>query len=289
MLPEGAGRDEQEFRLQLALGEALMVTKGYAAADTAAAYARAQAVGERVADPVQLVLLLMGLWAARNNTDGPLAAQPLADQALVAAERSGLAPVQVWAHFAQAATHYHSGRFALAAESADRALALYDAESALISPVDPSIATLAYAAVAAWYLGRPDTARRLALDGVDRALGAGRPADRAWAENFAAVVFIIRREPAVALRHSEQALAACVEESNPYLESVATIYRGWALAEQGQADEGAAIVRAGLARYCELGTRLSIEAFTARLADALGQRADRLGARGSGRGRRCLQ
>ncbi len=269
MLPEGAGRDEQEFRLQLALGQALIVTKGYAAADTAAAYARAQEMGERVADPAQLALLLMGLWAARINADGPLAAQPLADQVLVAAERSGLAPVQVWAHFAQAATHLQSGRFALAAESADRALALYDADSALISPVDPSIATLAYAAMAAWYLGRPDTARRLALDGVDRARGAGRPADRAWAEVMASVVFIMRREPAVALRHAEQALAACVEESNPYYESVATIYRGWALAEQGQADEGAAIVRAALARHSELGVRLSIEAYTGLLADAL--------------------
>ena len=163
------------------------MTKGYAAADTAAAYARAQEMGERVADPVPLALLLMGLWAARINADGPLAAQPLADQVLVAAERSGLAPLQVWAHFAQAATHLHSGRFASAAESADRALALYDADSALIVPVDPSIATLAYAAIAAWYLGRPDTARRLALDGVDRARGAGRPADRAWAEVFASV------------------------------------------------------------------------------------------------------
>jgi tetratricopeptide (TPR) repeat protein len=269
MLAEGAGRDEQEFRLQLALGQALIVTRGYSAAETTAAYARAQEMADRVADPTQLALLLLGLWAARINADGPLAAQPVADQLLVAAERSGLAPLQVWAHFAQASTHLFAGRFGAAAESADRALALYDADSALIYPIDPSVATLAYAGFAACYLGRPDTARRFALDGVDRARGTGRPSDRAWAEVMAAVVSALRREPAVALRHAEQTLAECVEESNPFVESLASMYRGWALAEQGQADEGTAILRTGVARRRELGVRLGIEGNACLLAEVL--------------------
>jgi hypothetical protein len=269
MLPEGAGRDEQEFRLQLALGQALIVTRGYGAADTMAAYARAQEMGDRVEDPTQLALLLVGLWAARINADGPLVAQPLADQLLVAAERSGLAPLQVWAHFAQTSQHLFNGRFASAAESADRALALYDADSALSVPIEPSGATMVNAALAASYLGRPDTARRLALDGVERARGTGRPADRVYAEVLASAVFIRRREPAVALRHAEEALAACGQEPNPHFEALASGYRGWALGAQGRADEGAAIVRAALARRIELGTRLGIGADTLLLAETL--------------------
>ena len=141
-------------------------------------------MGERVADPVPLALLLMGLWAAHINADGPLAAQPLADQVLVAAERSGLAPVQVVGAFRPTAIdHFFSGRFASAAESAERALALYDADSALISlrSTRPSPRWPTPLRRHGVWSG-PTTARRLALDGVDRARSAGGRRDRAWAE-----------------------------------------------------------------------------------------------------------
>jgi hypothetical protein len=82
-------------------------------------------------------------------------------------------------------------------------------------------------------------------------------------------VFIHRREPGVALRHAEEVLAACGQEPNPQLEALASTYRGWALGAQGRADEGAAIVRAGLARRIELGTRLGIAADTNLLAETL--------------------
>jgi len=145
-LPESVERAEREFRLQLALGQVLLVAKGYSAPEAAAALARARELGERMADPGPVSALLMGLWSATLNSEGPRAAQPLADQVLLVAERAGSRPIRTWAHFAQLANRFHMGDLDGAREHAHRALELYDEASAIAVPIDPRVATLAYAA-----------------------------------------------------------------------------------------------------------------------------------------------
>jgi tetratricopeptide (TPR) repeat protein len=267
-LPDGPARDREEFALQLARGHALLTLKGWAAPEAAAAYARATELGERIADPVRLVLLLIGRWTGICTAAGPLAAQVLADQALAASERSGFDPCRVWAHFAQAATNFYAGRFAEASQSADRALALYDEATALVATVDPAVATLAYAALSAWHLGHPDRAKAFADTGVERARRAG-PADRAWAEAMASWVALLRRDVAAVVIHADGALAACTEQPNPVHESKVRIYRGWALAERGQADQGSGALRSHLAAFTQTGQRVSLEALVQCLAETV--------------------
>src|SRR5439155_9609981 len=60
-LPESPAREEREFRLQLPLGEALMVTQALASPEAAEALARARVLSAKLGDPVQVVLLLFGL------------------------------------------------------------------------------------------------------------------------------------------------------------------------------------------------------------------------------------
>src|SRR5205823_866100 len=81
---------------------ALVVTKGAASPEVAEAYARARALSEGRGEPMQLLGLLLVLCGSTLDRAGPAAAQPLADQALAAAERAGLAPAQVFAHLMQA-------------------------------------------------------------------------------------------------------------------------------------------------------------------------------------------
>ena len=47
-------------------------------------------------------------------------------------------------------------------------------------------------------------------------------------------------------RHAEAVLSACAEAPNPLLEADATVWRGWALAQQGHGSEGLALMRTGL-------------------------------------------
>jgi predicted ATPase len=61
-LPDTRERARQELGLQLALGPAFMVTRGYASPEVEQAYTRAVELCRRLDEPGQLVLGLWGLW-----------------------------------------------------------------------------------------------------------------------------------------------------------------------------------------------------------------------------------
>src|SRR5262249_32709362 len=110
--PAGTSRDAREFHLQFLLGAAHSVVAGYASTESRTAYARGYALRDAVADPLARGLLLLGLWAAVINADGPAAAQAFADDLLRLAESSGGGPVLVMAHFAECGQSGFAGDFA---------------------------------------------------------------------------------------------------------------------------------------------------------------------------------
>ena len=61
-LPETTERIQQELLLQITLGPALMITKGFAAPEVEHAYARARALCQCVGETPQLFAVLRGLW-----------------------------------------------------------------------------------------------------------------------------------------------------------------------------------------------------------------------------------
>jgi class 3 adenylate cyclase len=62
-LPEGAMRIQHELDLQIALGKAMIATKGYAAPETGDVFNRARSLCEQLDRPPQLVTVLHGQWA----------------------------------------------------------------------------------------------------------------------------------------------------------------------------------------------------------------------------------
>ena len=61
-LPEGAGRQEQELELSIALGPALIATKGYSALHVQETIGRARALAEQLNRIIYLVPLLFSQW-----------------------------------------------------------------------------------------------------------------------------------------------------------------------------------------------------------------------------------
>ncbi len=62
-LPDTPERTQQELTLQLALGAALMATKGYAAPEVEKVYTRARELCQQIGETPQLFPVLCGLWA----------------------------------------------------------------------------------------------------------------------------------------------------------------------------------------------------------------------------------
>ena len=61
-LPEGVARTQHELDLQIALGKAMIATKGYGAPETGDAFNRARSLCEQLERPPQLLSVLYGQW-----------------------------------------------------------------------------------------------------------------------------------------------------------------------------------------------------------------------------------
>ena len=62
-LPDSVSRQNYELNLLIALGQAQIASKGYAASDPTQTYARAREICERLGSPQQLVSVIDGQWS----------------------------------------------------------------------------------------------------------------------------------------------------------------------------------------------------------------------------------
>src|SRR5438876_3919859 len=287
-LPDTPARAQQELLLQVALGHVLIATNGYASPEAAQAFARARALGEQLGDTTQLLHVLVGLWTSSLTRGELQAAQVLADEMLRLAESNGGPAALVGGHLAAGMTRYFLGELVAAGEHLARAIASYDEEHHRALPTDPGVSALGYAASVAWLLGFPNAARRHSREALALAQRLKKPLDLAFAQLCAVVLHELLREPDRAREIAESLIQLATEQQFPLFLAYGTLYRGWALAEQGYGEEGVAQLREAQTAYAATGLRLGLgfylmllaegQAQLGALADALGTVEDALGA-----------
>jgi predicted ATPase len=105
------------------------------------------------------------------------------------------------------------------------------------------------------------------------------PFSLAWAQCLAAWVSQFRRDVPAAYEQADAAVALSTEQEFLLLVALGTSSRGWALAMQGQGEEGIAQVRQGIASLEATGAAVFVPYFCTLLADVyahLGHPADGL-------------
>ena len=158
-LPASPVRDQQEIELRIALGPALMATKGWAAPEVEQTYARARALCAQVGESPQLFPALMGL-SRFYLTRGPLlTARDLGQQLYRLAQDEGTLPHRLEAHKALGDTSFFMGEFAAARTHLAQGITLTDPTveraQALRYGVAPGVRCLAMMANTLWCLGAP--------------------------------------------------------------------------------------------------------------------------------------
>ena len=113
---------------------------------------------------------------------------------------------------------------------------------------DPEVTCLSYAASALWVLGYPDQALKRSQEALALAQELPQPFSLAFALTWAALLHQHRREWQATQERAEAAIALSAEQGFPNYLALGTLARGWALAEQGQIEEGIAQIRQGLVR-----------------------------------------
>ena len=130
---------------------------------------------------------------------------------------------------------------------------------------------LSYAALGLWYLGYPDQALKRSHEALTLAQELSHPFSLAFALVMAAMLHQLRREGQAAQERAEAAMALSTEQGFAHWLADGTILRGWALAEQGQREEGITQMRQGLAALRAIGSEIERPSFLALLAEAYGK------------------
>ena len=271
-LPETPERTQQELTLQVALGAPLIATKGYAAPETGGAYSRALTLCQQAGETPQLFPVLWGLWTFYLQREENETAHELAEQVFSLAQRVQDPAFLSQAHYALGVTLFYLGEFAPARAHLEQGISLYNPQHqrshAFLYGQDAKVTCLTIAALALWLLGYPDQARKQLNEAFTLAQQLSHPFRLAWTLNFAAMLSQYRREGHIVQERAAAELALSGEQGFPYWLALGTVWRGWALAEQGQGEEGMTQIQQGIAAYRATGAELARSYWLALLAEA---------------------
>jgi len=180
------------------------------------------------------------------------------------------------AYWALGSTLFPLGELGTAQAHLAQSLTLYDAQrhhshEFLYSIVEPGVFGLSYAAWVLWHLGYPDQALQKSKAARTLAQELSYPFFVAAAQVFAAMSHQLRRERLLAQECAEAAITLAREHGFPQWLGPGTVLQGWALAEQGQVEEGISQIRQGLATHEAIGAGIFHSYVLALLAEAYGK------------------
>jgi DNA-binding winged helix-turn-helix (wHTH) protein/predicted ATPase len=275
-LPDTLERGQQELTLQIALGVPLMAMKGFSAPEVGAVYRRARELCQHVGETPQLFPVLWGLWSFYAVRAELQTAQELGERCLRLARKVQDPALLVEAHYALEGTLAHLGEATLALEHFEQVITLYNPQqhrslAFRYGGLDPEVLGRGYAAWLLWFLGYPDQALARSHEALASAQGLAHPFSLVWALIHAAHLHLQRREGHLAQERAEAAIRLASEHGCAHELAVGTIMRGFALAEQGQSEEGVALMRQGLDAHRATGAEIARPINLARLAEVYGK------------------
>ncbi len=274
-LPDTAERTQHELLLQTTLGSVLMATKGQGAAEVGQAYARARELCRHVGETPQLFPVLFGLWRFYLVRAEYQTARELAEQCLSLAQQVQDLALLLQAHFALGVSLLWLGEVVPARAHLEQSIALYNPQEhralAFRAGLDLGVWCLSHAAQALWLLGYPDQALRRSHEALLLGQEVSHPPSLAAVLFYVAFIHCYRREAQATQERAEAAMTLASAQGLPQWLTVGRLLRGWALAMQGQAEEGIAQMRPSLAAWRAMGSGLAVSHYLVLLAEAYGR------------------
>jgi tetratricopeptide (TPR) repeat protein len=219
-LPKMPARAQAELDQQLALGQALGATKGYAAPEVEQTYARVRELCREVGETPQLFPALRGLYVFYNGRGAWSTAWELGEQLMRLAERAADPMRRLEAHNALGHILSSLGEYAAARTHLEQGIAFIgpaaERPPAFRYGVAPEVQCLALAANTLWCLGYPSQALRLSQKMLTLAQVLAYPHTLVAAQGSAAILHYRRREVPAVQALTETLLALATAQGFPY-------------------------------------------------------------------------
>ncbi|HEY5248274.1 MAG TPA: hypothetical protein VIJ15_07480, partial [Dermatophilaceae bacterium] len=255
-LPETPARDNQELALQLLLGPAQSFIAGPHAVEHI--FTRARELARRIGGPSHALFpVLSGLAYAKIVRGELREARALGEEFLELAEQQDDSLVLAAGHWMVAYAAFWQGDVVDVREHSGRCLEFYNPNQHVAGVAaynqNPGIVCGYLNAHAHWLLGCPARAAAVMDRTLAHARELGHPHSIAVSLLFSAQLAQLRREPAIAFSHAEEALALSAEQRMHALELWCLLPRGWAQVQRGDVEAGIADIREAMDRRRRMG------------------------------------
>jgi class 3 adenylate cyclase len=270
-LPESRARQRLELDLEVLRGRTLIAAKGYSASETGEAYDRAAELCQQLGEADQLLPILYGRWVHRLIRGEYRQSYDVAQELFRLKTQKSRS--QCMGHRALGVNLVYLGKLEEALSHFKKGLSLYDPGDfdfhRSVSPQDARATMLMYSALAELWLGFPERG----ILACRAARTAAQQLELAGAFSLAMVhgttchFYWSLQESTEVAEHAAAGMALSLERDFPHHIAQNMVMRGWALAQQGQAD-GLSLLREGIARYRETESQSLLAVFLAALAQA---------------------
>jgi len=278
-LSDTAGRRRHELNLQIALGRALIATKGQGARATGEAYARARQLCEQLERPAQLLPVLFGQWIHYLLR----AELRLARRSAAELQQLGKAQDDTSLKFVACrwggVTDLYLGEFTAARAELEHGLALFDPVQrpfyAALEAYDAHVAILSYLSRILVSLGYFDQARTRRDAALAEASKLGHTFTLAHSLFLACLdEWSVKSERAL-FRHAEELATLSAEHDFALFSAGGSLFRGWCIVALRQGQQGIVLLDEALAAWRATGSMLLVPFFLLLLADANGKAGSR--------------
>jgi predicted ATPase len=263
-LPSSPTRINQELQLLIVLGGALSGSKGYRASEVEQVYAQVRELLPQAEETPHLIPVLMGLWRFTSIRGEYQTSHAIAARLRRLTQGLQEAKVLLPAHFALGYSAFRLGQFSEAREHLEEAVALHKGQQQpghfesllyrLSTGMDPRVASFSWLGWVLWYLGYPDQALQRGQEAQILAHDLKLSISDAAAQYFAAAIYRLCRDNQAVLERADAVIAIAIERESPHWLASGTFLRGWALADQGQFEEGIAMMQQGLEGWRAIGS-----------------------------------
>jgi predicted ATPase len=259
-LPETSERTQGEVDMLIALGASLRATQGFAAPEVGQTYARARQLCTGLEEPHQLFSVLRGLHGYYSEHAELQLAHELGARLLTLAQQVQDPVMLSVAHRTLGTTLFYVGAPAEASTHLSQSMALSAPQqhhpSAFFYGEGTSVISLSRTAWVRWYLGYPDQGLTQSQEAVALAQQIAHPFSLSLALSYVVMLHQCRREVGATQERAEAAISLATAQGFPQWRAHGAILRGWALTQQGSAQEGMAQMTQGVIAYRATGAEI---------------------------------
>lgn len=252
---------EQELRLLLVLGPALLAARGLGARDAENVYLRARELCRETDDLSELFTVTWGLWLLCQKRGRLNEAQTFSDELLALANKLDNQEYLLQAYHAAWTVSFRVSDFQSCAAYTRQGLKLYDAKrhrshANRFGSHDPGVCAFYNTAMTKWLLGYADEARAAVQNAVELAHQIDHPFSQVLAHVFAGFIAQCCGEPQHVATHTQSVKQLCTTlRIAPDCEAQAGVLAGWVETQIGDLESGINLMEQAFISHRATGVR----------------------------------